>query len=141
MTSIPNPETAAVFAGYPPKIRRRVLAMRTLILETAAATEGVGAVEETLKWGEPAYLTPQTKSGSTIRINWKRSAPKEYALCFHCRTDLVDTFRTLFPDDFTFDGNRRIVFDEDDPVPTEQLSACISMAPTYHRHKTGRAGG
>ena len=35
--------------------------LRQLIFETAAATEVVGELEETLKWGEPSYLTPKTK--------------------------------------------------------------------------------
>lgn len=135
MTSISNPEVAAVFADYPPHIRQKILKLRMLILGTAAATEGVGALEEALKWGEPAYLTSQTRSGSTIRIDWKRSTPTEYAIYFHCRPNLVTTFRTLFPDDFTFDGNRSLVFNEDEPVPVKQLSVCIAMALTSHLSK------
>ena len=135
MASISNPEVAAVFADYPPHIRQKILKLRMLILGTAAANEGVGALEEALKWGEPAYLTSQTRSGSTIRIDWKRSTPTEYAIYFHCRTNLVTTFRTLFPDNFTFDGNRSLVFNEDEPVPVKQLSVCIAMALTYHLSK------
>ena len=46
---------ASVFASYPPKIRSRLMQLRKLIFETAAASEGVGEITETLKWGEPAY--------------------------------------------------------------------------------------
>ena len=74
-----------------------MLLLRELIFATAAATPGVGALEETLKWGEPAYLTSATRSGSTIRLAWKPARPEQYAMFFNCQTTLVDTFRTLFP--------------------------------------------
>jgi hypothetical protein len=64
-----NAAVAKVFAAYPPKLRKRLLAVRRMILEVAQKTEGVGKLEETLKWGEPAYVTAETGSGSTIRIN------------------------------------------------------------------------
>ncbi|MGH0030796.1 MAG: DUF1801 domain-containing protein [Myxococcota bacterium] len=135
---IASPAVAAVFDGYPPKARRRLLALRKLILDTAAATEGVGPLEETLKWGEPAYLTSESKAGTTVRIAWKESAPREYAVLFHCQTTLVGDFREQFPDTFRFDGNRRIVFGVDEPVPKAPLSACIAAALTYHRDKRAR---
>ena len=93
------------------------MGLRRLILETAAATEGVGPITETLKWGEPAYLTSVSKSGSTIRIGWKKSAPSRYAIYFHCQTNLVDSFRALFPDAFDFQGNRAIVLKTPTPYP------------------------
>lgn len=138
---IENAEVAAVFDSYPPKSRRKLLALRELILRTAESTEGVGELEETLKWGQPAYVTSRSKSGSTVRIGWKKSAPAHYAIYFHCQTNLVETFRELFPDEFVFEGNRSIVFGEDDPVPAEPLSVCIAIALTYHRHKRSLRGG
>lgn len=123
---------AAVFASYPPAIRRKLLALRSLILKTAAATPGVGALEETLKWGEPAYVT-KSKSGSTIRLGWKASNPSQYAMYFNCQTDLVETFRSLFPTGFKFAGNRAIFFDATDSPPIDALAYCIGAALTYHR--------
>jgi hypothetical protein len=111
-------ESAAVgrvFEAYPPGVRRKLLLLRTLIFETAASTEGVGKLEETLKWGEPAYITSESKSGSTVRIAPKRANPSQYGVYFHCRTNLLDTFRARFPAELTFEGNRAIVFDESDP--------------------------
>lgn len=135
MKSFKNPAVAEVFNSYPPPIQRKLLALRALIFETAAATQGVGDLEETLKWGEPAYLTSQSKSGSTIRIHWKKDAPSQYAMYFNCQTDLVDTYRTLFPHDFRFEGNRAIVFEASDIVPTDALVFCVAAALTYHRRK------
>ena len=54
---------------------------------------------------------------------------------FHCQTNLISSFRELFPDYFELDGNRAIVFHEDGKVPGEQLSMCISAALTYHLDK------
>ena len=135
MKKIRNAEVAAVLRSYPPRCRRKLLQIRELILETAAQTEGVGEIEETLKWGEPAYLTSQTGSGTTIRIAWKESAPEQYAVHVHCQTRLISTFRELFPDSLRFEGNRSIIFHQDDLIPIEQLSRCIALALTYHRHK------
>lgn len=137
--AIRDPAVAAVFAAYPPKYRRKLMRLRRLILETAAATDGVGAIEETLKWGEPAYLTSETGSGSTVRIGWKAKEPDQYAMYFHCGTDLVARFRELFADEFRFEGNRRIVFAGDDPVPERSLARCIEAALTYHHARRERA--
>ncbi|MEP6791921.1 MAG: DUF1801 domain-containing protein, partial [Ramlibacter sp.] len=82
---------------------------------------------------EPAYLTSQSKSGSTVRIAWKKSAPSQYAMYFNCQTTLVDTFRTLFPDELKFEGNRAIVFGKADAVPADTLAFCVAAALTYHR--------
>ena len=130
-----DPTVAEVFASYPPAIRAKAMALRQLIYDTAAATEGVGPITETLKWGEPAYLTSESKSGSTIRIGWKKSVPNRYALLFNCQTNLVDTFRSQFPQEFRFEGNRAIVFDESDTVPLDALALCVAATLTYHRTK------
>ena len=134
-------QVAAVFDGYPAKLRKRLLRLRQLIFDTAAATEGVGQLDETLKWGEPAYLTTQSKSGSTIRIDRLRPGDSHYAMYFNCNTSLVDTFRTLFSSGFSYQGNRAIVFDVDQDVPFEELSFCIAMALTYHRRGKGSGKG
>jgi hypothetical protein len=134
-TLIENPQVAAVFNNYPEKMRERLLFLRQLILETAAITEGVGQLEETLKWGEPSYLTPKTKSGSTIRIDWKKSNEGQYAIYFKCTTNLVETFREKYPTEFRYGGNRSIIFNENDEIPVKELSDCIALALTYHLRK------
>jgi hypothetical protein len=135
VTDIPNADVARVFASYPPPLRRKLLALRRLVLDTAAATPGVGEIEETLKWGEPAYLTSASKSGSTIRLGPVKSSPSHYALYFNCKTTLVDTFRTLFPHELRYDGNRAIVLDSAGAVPRAALAFCIQAALTCHRRK------
>ena len=135
VTPFKNAVVTKAFAAYPANMRRKLMVLRQLIFDTAAGIDGVGELDETLKWGEPAYLTAKTKTGSTIRIDWKRSNPSQYAMYFHCQTTLVDTFRTLFQNDFRYEGNRAIVFGEVDVVPIKKLSFCIAAALTYHRNK------
>lgn len=117
MKAIKNAAVARAFAAYPTRMRRKLMALRELIFRTAASTDAVGAIEETLKWGEPAYVTSQTRSGSTIRLGWKKSNPTHYAMCFHCQTNLVATFRARFLKELTFEGNRAIVFSENNLLP------------------------
>ena len=132
MSEIENPDVARVFEGYPEPMRKNMMRLRQLVLDTASETEGVNALEETLKWGEPSYLT---KGGSTIRMDWKKRVPDQYAMYFNCNSSLVDTFKEVYGDVFTFEGNRAIVFGDTEVLPVNELKHCISLALTYHRVK------
>jgi Domain of unknown function (DU1801) len=125
----------AVFGAYPKPLKAKLLALRRLIFDTAKTTKGVGALEETLKRGQPSYLTPETKSGSTIRIDQVKSAANRYAVYFHCQTDLVETFRELYPTEFSYGGNRSILLNAEDAVPEQALRHCVALALTYHLSK------
>jgi hypothetical protein len=127
-----DPAVSAVFSSYPKPINAKLLALRRLIFDTAKMTEGVGRLEETLKWGQPSYLTPETKSGSTIRIDQIKSAGNQYAIYFHCQTDLVETFRELYPSEFSYEGNRCILLDAAEKLPEPALRHCVALALTYH---------
>lgn len=127
-------DVEAVIASYPNKARTRIRTLRKLILSTAAAIPEVGPISETLKWGEPAYLTEKSRTGSTIRIAWKASAPEQYAMYLNCQTTLVDTYRTLFPE-LRFEGNRAVLFDLAEELPEDAVQRCIELALTYHLTK------
>ncbi len=111
------------------------MALRKLILATARNTPGVGLIEETLKWGEPAYLTTQSRSGSTVRLGWKSARPDQMAMYFNCQTNLISSFRTLFPGEFNCEGNRAIVWSLDEVVAMDALAVCLAAALTYHQRK------
>jgi hypothetical protein len=130
-------DVAAAFSAFPDRVRARLLEVRNLIFATAADTEGVGRLMETLKWGEPAYLTEATGSGSTVRLGRLRSSERECAVLFNCRTTLIDDFRSRFPDVFAYEKNRAILLDAGKPLPEAPLSACFKMALTYHRRRGG----
>ena len=125
---IKNPDVLEIFETYPEEIKSKLMFLRQLIFEVASRTDGVGELEETLKWGQPSYLTTQTKSGSLIRIDQIKSQEEMYAMFFHCQTTLVDTFKEMYRDKFEFDGNRSLIFSVKNKVPVKELSHCISMA-------------
>jgi Domain of unknown function (DU1801) len=132
---VSDPAVDAVFSAYPKPVKAKLLALRRLIFDTAKTTEGVGALQETLKWGQPSYLTPETKSGSTIRIDRLKSSANQYAVYFHCQTDLVETFRELYPTELSYEGNRSIILNAEDAIPEPALRHCVALALTYHLNK------
>jgi len=106
-----------------------LLKVRSLIFEVAK-THDVGPITETLKWGQPSYLTEETKSGSTIRLGLLKG---DAAVFLNCNTTLVDGFRSDFPDAFEYSGNRALLLNSqsDDAA----LAICLGRALTYHRDK------
>jgi len=124
-----DPRVKAKFKSYPKDIEPKIMHLRDLILETASANDSIAVIEETLKWGEPSYLT---KKGSTIRIDWKEKTPGQYAIYFKCTSKLVPTFKKLYGDNFNYENNRAILFKLNEKVPEKQLKECIAMALQYH---------
>ncbi|VAW52428.1 hypothetical protein MNBD_GAMMA06-792 [hydrothermal vent metagenome] len=132
MDKFNNEEVKKIFDAYPDSVCSKMMFLRQLILDTAREIEGIKNIEETLKWGEPGYLT---KSGSTIRMDWKKAKPNQYAIYFHCKTKLVDTFKEIYKDKLNFEGNRAIVFDINEKIPVNELKHCIALSLTYHSIK------
>jgi hypothetical protein len=122
---------AQTFDSYPDNMRDKLLHLRQLVIDTANDI-GIGELEETLKWGEPSYLT---KQGSTIRVAWRKSSPNQYAIYFNCKTQLIDTFREIYPDTFHYEANRAIVFEAQDKLPVDALTHCITLSLRYHSIK------
>lgn len=110
--------------------------LRALILDTARETPGVGEIAESLKWGEPSFSPVRPRIGSSVRLVARDD--DTVAMLFICHTNLVDRFRELYPDAFTFEGDRALVFSADQAVPVAETKHCIALALTYHlrRRKT-----
>lgn len=125
-----DPAVESVFDGYPPDLRDALLGVRRTIFETAADTPEVGRLRETLKWGQPAYLTPETGSGSTLRLGPGRLGGG--AIFVHCRTRILSEFRDLHPDAFDYEGNRGIHLRPDADPADERLRGLVHNALTYH---------
>lgn len=119
------------FEEYPDEVRAKLARLRCLIFDIASEL-ALGEVEETLKWGEPSY---RVKMGSPIRIDWKLKSPNHYYLFFNCNTTLVDTFRELYGDVLTLQGNRAIELNVSEPIPEKILKHCLSLGLTYHKRK------
>lgn len=134
MRSVPPPfqssRVEAAFSDFPEAARSGLLQLRHLIFDTANSIPDVGRIEETLKWGQPAYLTPETKSGSTLRLGVPKTGG--FAIYAHCQSTIISDFRGLFPGEFQYEGNRAIQFENDAQPPFDALRLLIANALTYH---------
>ncbi len=127
-----NPRFEDKIESYPDFVREKMQFLRNLVRETAEDIEGLDSLEETLKWGEPSFVT---KNGSTLRMDWKEKTPDQYAMYFQCTSRLVETFRWVFPETFQYVGNRAIIFQLNQKIPTAELKECIKATLTYHQVK------
>ena len=114
---------AAAFAAMPKAERAGLLELRARIFAVALA-EGI-ALEEALRWGQPAYLAPK---GSTIRLGLPKTGG--FALYTHCQSSLMSDFKAICPD-LRFEGNRAVHFKTDE-APPKALDLLIRAALTYH---------
>jgi len=129
-TPFTTPAVAKVYEAMPPAARKTALALRELLFEVAADTARVGTVEETLRWGQPSYITPETKSGSTLRIGATKAG--EAAIYAHCGTTIISTYAATFPDMDRIEGNRAVIFASVDAIVPERLRLLIKHGLTYH---------
>ncbi len=125
-----NAEVDKVSNQYPAIARQKFNEIRELVYQVGAEND-LGPIDETLKWGQPAYLC---KSGSTIRVDWRAERPEHIELLFNCKSILVETFREVFGDELIYQGNRIVLVLVSEPLP-KALSNCIYMALNYHKLK------
>ncbi|WP_395814471.1 DUF1801 domain-containing protein [Devosia sp.] len=130
-TTLQPADVAARYVGYPERTRDQLAELRSLVLKTAARTPGVGPLEEALKWGQPSFLTSESGSGTTIRIDAHASGG--VAVYVNCKTNLLETYRTRYPE-LTYEGDRAIVLPPGE-LPAGVLGHCIALALTYHARK------
>lgn len=127
-----DPKVDVTFNNYPDFVRSQMQQLRKLVIATAKETEGITQLEETLKWGEPSFVT---KHGSTLRMDWKAKNPQQYALYFQCTSRLVTTFKDLFGQTLQFEGKRAIIFPLQNELPQGIIKHCIKAALRYHKVK------
>ena len=127
-----KPEVKEVFKNYPKEVLDKLNALRSLIIETASEMENISELREELKWGEPSYLT---KHGSTLRIDWKKKHPNQYAMYFQCTSKLVPSFKLAYNELFRYEGTRALLFDIEMEIPEKELKQCIKAALHYHKVK------
>ena len=125
-----SPEVEAAFARL--EHIQNILDIRTVIFETADATD-TAPLTETLKWGQPSYQPPK-RAGTPIRLGAEGDAAAIYV---HCQTSLVERWRSRFPTEFTYQGNRAVLIPRG-PLDKDSLSQIIADALTYHRQKAMR---
>lgn len=136
MKRFANEAVKARFDGYSTGQRASLLALREEVFAVAADTPGVGKIEEALKWGQPSYLTPETGSGTTVRIDAHPGGG--VAIYVNCKTDLVDTFKAHYPA-LDYEGVRAVVLPPDAPLPKAAIRHMLALTLTYHARKKGGA--
>ncbi|WP_342069866.1 DUF1801 domain-containing protein [Yoonia algicola] len=130
-------KVASVFAAFAKTERDMALSLRDLIFDVAQTTPEAGEVEETLKWGQPSYLTPETKSGSTLRIGLAKGGG--VAIFAHCGTDIISTYAATFDKMDQIEGNRAVVFQRANDIVPERLRFLVHHGLTYRLRKATSA--
>lgn len=123
-------EMKVAYGAFPPAVRRRLKQVRKLVFKVADECD-VGQLDETLKWGQPAYLPVKPRTGSTLRLGSSADG-RMWILYVHCQTTLASTFRAWFPD-WHYEGNRAVHFSVDKELDEAALASCIEQVLTYHR--------
>ncbi|WP_061960691.1 DUF1801 domain-containing protein [Demequina flava] len=122
----------AVIADYSDDVRARILELRELVWHVAATDPGVGELHETLKWGQPSYLTTSPRTGTTVRIDRVKGS-NDVAIFTHCQTSLVGECRAEHGEVFDYDGTRAVIVRAPEPVPEAELRDHVAEALLYHR--------
>lgn len=131
-----SPDVSAIFDRYPEDMRNGLTVLRGLIFARAAELPSIGLVVEALRWGQPAYLTPDTGAGCSLRIG---AAPEcDFALFVHCKTGLIQNFVSGPGAGMRVQGTRAVLFRKVEDVHRSAVSMLIAQALTYHLVKPRR---
>ncbi|MCV2887701.1 DUF1801 domain-containing protein [Ruegeria aquimaris] len=127
MTEIADPKVAAAFAAFPKVPRVGLLRLCALILDTARGMVEAQPLQETLKWGKPAYLAPR---GSILRLGCPTSGG--FALYLHCQSRLIPDYLDQFEDLDRIERTRAILFRAVGEIDPMRHGWLIRRALTYH---------
>ena len=122
-----------IIQAHPEPIRSKLTELRNLIVAVAQRSTTVTKLAESVKWGQPSYLS---NCGSAVRIAWSDKSPRTVQMYVNCQTSLGETYRELYGNVLELRGVREIVLQLQKPLPTEILSHCIELALHYKRLRT-----
>ena len=123
-----SPAARDAYAAFPQPARETLMALRAMIYEISE-TLPVGRIEESTKWGQPSYATPDTKLATPIRLGLSKAG--DPAIFTHCQTTVMSDFRALAPANMAFDGNRAVHLPIDKSPNLDELAPLIRAALTY----------
>jgi len=123
-----SPSVRAAFDAFDPVPRALLLTLRTAIFDTAK-TLPVGRIEETLKWGQPSYATPNTRAATPIRLGVTKTG--DVGVFTHCQSTVMSDFRALAPPHMRFDGNRALLLPPSKPFVINDITPLIRAALSY----------
>lgn len=128
----PGPGVGEYLSACSNPVRDGLLELRRLVYQVAAEDPRIGPLTETLKWGEPSYLTSKTKAGTTLRLAIKKGETERIGMFFHCQTRVAGRIEELYPDTFEFDGTRGLLFTPGASLPVDAIKGCMALVLTYH---------
>ncbi|MBL4871282.1 MAG: hypothetical protein JKX72_10050 [Robiginitomaculum sp.] len=70
-----------VLESYPAPLKKRLLAVRELVLTIAKASDHIGVIEESVKWGQVSFATVRPKSGTPVRLDGNADTGTYSLLC------------------------------------------------------------
>ena len=129
MREFENINVKEKFLMFPNDKKDCLFHLRDLIFNTAETDPRIGPLSEELRWGDPSYITAKTNAGSTVRLGVFDCS--KVALFFHCKTKLVEDFKTLYPNALEFSKNRAILINPLSPPHDEILQHCILASLIY----------
>ena len=132
---LPSPEVARILDAAPPEAAAALRRLRELILEGAASDPRIGPLDESLKWGQPAWRARRAV-GTTLRIDIAKGRPGEVSLFFHCRTGLVELFRARHAGRFAFHGARELSCPVE-AIPEDAVRDCAATALGWRLPRLG----
>lgn len=116
---------------YPHIVSQKLRAVQALVCAISTEAQGVGTIEESLKWGQISFATARPKSGTPIRIDGDAEA-STYSIYVPCSTSLIEDFRSVHPDMFDYHGRREIRLDLNKPLPDPELTLFLTAALRYY---------
>ncbi|WP_417627738.1 DUF1801 domain-containing protein [Pararhodobacter aggregans] len=124
-----DPVDAAIEAA-PERARAGLHALRALI-HRVAAEDGI-ALEEALRWGQPAFLAAR---GASLRIGTPSKAMRQqadFALYVHCQTPLIVEFLAGPGAGQRVEGSRAVLFRQGEALDEAALGFLIRRTLTWH---------
>ncbi|WP_299741914.1 hypothetical protein [uncultured Tateyamaria sp.] len=119
---------------WPDKAQTHFLRLRSIVHDVATSAD-IGPLDESLKWGQPAWRPKRARVGSTLRVDWSPTTPNRLMAFVDCKTDLAAQMDNRFPQQFHNDGRRALGFDLDAPLNEDALWHLAHITLTYHRSK------
>ncbi len=129
MTSI-HPDLVHKFRSWPDRAAECAHSVRSIFVQTAKDI-GVNSLEESLKWGEPAWRPK--KGGITLRVAWSTNAPEELGVFVDCKSDLCARMQSDFPRSFRYIAPRVMYIALDETIPEDALTHLAKLAFQYKR--------
>ncbi len=129
MTAALPPVVRALFDSWPQTQAAVLEHLRRLILGQAARLPEIGSGTETLRWGQSAFLTPDTGAACALGLGL---AQQDFDVFVQCRTGLIETFPAGLGAAQRDNGNRPVLFRTKAEIDKAALRFPIPRALTYH---------